>query len=196
MKIAVLADIHSNIVAFEEAISHIENWAPDLVIIAGDIINRGPNPIECVKVLHQKSIEENWIVLIGNHEEYVIDKIENLDTLSEHEYQLHKPSIWTGMKLDKEYQLEHGMKSGLVSDGNKEIRDRMYNLGFKECLLEYNGKLVPTFKNTSGEVLHQLDHLYVTNNIFSRLIECKVGDKNKIFNKSLSDHLPIIAEFS
>lgn len=56
--------------------------------------------------------------------------------------------------FDKEYQKKHGLKGVLSSSGNKEIRERMYELGFNECLLEYNGKLTPTFKHSKGKVIH------------------------------------------
>tara|TARA_B100000315_G_C14461859_1_gene534087 strand:- start:121 stop:939 length:819 start_codon:yes stop_codon:yes gene_type:complete len=97
--------------------------------------------------------------------------------------------------FDRKYKLIHGIKGGIVSDGNKEIRDRMYDLGFKECLLEYNGKLTPTFRHSNQQIIHQLDHLYVLEKLFSRIEKCEVGDQNKIFSNSLSDHLPIIADF-
>jgi len=97
--------------------------------------------------------------------------------------------------FDKEWQDEHGIKFGIRSSGNKEILDRMNELGFTECLRKYNDKIIPTFKHSSKEIAHQIDHLFVTNNIYSRLKVCKVGDQSIIFGKSLSDHLPIIADF-
>jgi hypothetical protein len=97
--------------------------------------------------------------------------------------------------FDRAYQLEHGITRGIITDGNKEIRDRMYSLGFKECIREYNGKLVPTYKHTDKQILHQLDHLYVSNRLYLNILKCKVGDQSIIFGNSLSDHLPIIADF-
>ncbi len=97
--------------------------------------------------------------------------------------------------FDRDYQIKHGLKGGLVSEGNKEIRDRMYALGFKECLLEYNKKLTPTYMHTNKKIVHQLDHLYVSEKLFSEILNCNVGDQSTIFGKFLSDHLPIIADF-
>ena len=82
------------------------------------------------------------------------------------------------------------------SSGNQEIIDRMYSLGFKECLKEYNKKLTPTFKNSKGgKIVHQIDHLYASNTVFKRLKYCNVIDQDEIFEESLSDHLPIVADF-
>lgn len=82
------------------------------------------------------------------------------------------------------------------SSGNGEILDRMVALGFTECLKKYNGKLTPTFKNPrNAEIIHQIDHLFVTYSLSSILEKCTTGDKETIFGKSVSDHLPIIADF-
>ena len=107
--------------------------------------------------------------------------------------------------FDPSWQDEHpeevkkwGSKNPLRTGGNKEIIDRMNNLGLKECLRESNnGVIVPTYTKTyKGRVcrLHQMDHLYVTNDLFKNLKDsAKVGDR--VFERSLSDHLPIIADF-
>jgi exonuclease III len=82
------------------------------------------------------------------------------------------------------------------SSGNQEILDRYYALGLKECLKEYNGKLTPTFKNTNGgKVIHQMDHLFTSNDLFENLENCYITEQNEIFDNNLSDHLPIIANF-
>jgi predicted phosphodiesterase len=72
MKIAVLADIHANYSALKAAVDHLYSWRPDRVIIAGDIVNRGPRPAECLELLQEKMDNEGWLVLRGNHEDYVI----------------------------------------------------------------------------------------------------------------------------
>lgn len=82
------------------------------------------------------------------------------------------------------------------SSGNREILDRMEALGFTECLKKHNGRLTPTFKNPKGgKMIHQIDHLFVTDSLFSRIIGCTTGDKLNIFENSISDHLPILADF-
>lgn len=97
--------------------------------------------------------------------------------------------------FDREWQDEHGVKYGIRSSGNREILDRMQQLGFTECLRGNNGKIIPTFRHSNKEVAHQIDHLFVTNNLYQRLKGCTVGDESVIFGKSLSDHLPIVADF-
>ena len=98
--------------------------------------------------------------------------------------------------LDREWQDKNGIKFRIRSSGNKEILDRMFDIGFTECLRKYNNKIIPTFKHPRGGIDHQIDHLFVTNDLYSRLISCTVGDQSVIFGKSLSDHLPIMADFN
>ncbi len=80
--------------------------------------------------------------------------------------------------------------------GNREILDGMSNLGFTECLRAHNHKLTPTFRNPKGgKIIHQIDHLFVADALFSKIQNCTTGDEATIFGKSVSDHLPIIADF-
>ena len=73
MKIAALGDIHGNYQALITALEHIENWQPDLVLVLGDIVNRGPRSKECLDLILEKSTDPGWYVIKGNHEGYVLD---------------------------------------------------------------------------------------------------------------------------
>lgn len=98
--------------------------------------------------------------------------------------------------FDHEWQEIHRVKFGIQSYGNKEIIERMYKLGFTECLREYNkGEITPTFRNSRGKIEHQMDKLFVTNDVYSKIRTCFVGDQAAIFGGFLSDHLPIITDF-
>ena len=80
--------------------------------------------------------------------------------------------------------------------GNREYLERMRSLGLTECLRKYNGRITPTFHNPrDGKVIHQIDHLFVSDALYSRLISCITGDADVVFGESISDHLPIIADF-
>ena len=81
--------------------------------------------------------------------------------------------------------------------GNQEVQDRMIELNFTECLLHSQGQLTPTFMNANDKkVIHQIDHLFVPTKMLSELVSCNVGDSDQVFGGVLSDHLPIIADFS
>jgi exonuclease III len=82
--------------------------------------------------------------------------------------------------------------------GNREIMKRMNALGLVECLRTHKGQLTPTFRTArGGYIAHQLDHLYVTGALLSNLACCDVGSADRVFGSapSLSDHLPIVADF-
>ena len=71
MKVAVFSDVQANLPAMETAIEHIEAWRPDLVIMAGDLINRGPDSLGCLELFDQKRRKSGWLPVNGNHEVWV-----------------------------------------------------------------------------------------------------------------------------
>ncbi len=82
--------------------------------------------------------------------------------------------------------------------GNREFIERMNALGLHECLRTFQGQLTPTFRSPrGGSVIHQLDHLYVTSALLGKLVRCDVDSADRVFGATptLSDHLPIVADF-
>ncbi len=71
MKVAVFSDVQANLPAMEAAIEHIEGWQPDLVVMAGDLINRGPDSAGCLALFDRKRREAGWLPVYGNHEVWV-----------------------------------------------------------------------------------------------------------------------------
>ena len=102
MKIAVLADIHANYPALAAVVDDIERWQPDLVLVAGDIINRGPKPVECWQLIQHKKAERGWQVLRGNHEEYVIWHSLPDSPRTGPLFELFRYSYWTYQKLNED----------------------------------------------------------------------------------------------
>lgn len=72
MKIAALADIHGNLAALHAVIEDIDRWAPDMVLVAGDTVNRGPQSDRCLDLVLRLQAERGWRVIRGNHERYVL----------------------------------------------------------------------------------------------------------------------------
>ena len=102
MKIAILSDIHGNLPALQATISHLERWQPDQVVVAGDIVNRGPNSLACWALVEEKSLLENWYLIRGNHEEYVINWSHKLLHDDDPHKELAKVSGWTYHQLNGE----------------------------------------------------------------------------------------------
>ena len=81
MKVAVLSDIHGNLPALRTVIADIDVWSPDLVVVGGDIINRGPLSGECLDLLVERQAADGWYLLRGNHEDFVLDCADPLRAL-------------------------------------------------------------------------------------------------------------------
>jgi hypothetical protein len=116
--------------------------------------------------------------------------------------------LWASLKHRSRQPTDHWIVAGdfnlsetfdqtsWSAGGNREYLDRMAALGLVECLRESRGALTPTFRNTTGGAIkHQMDHLFVTEALASRLISCDVGSHERVFGSSLSDHLPVVAHF-
>jgi predicted phosphodiesterase len=91
MRIAVLADIHGNLPALEAVAADIGRLNPDLVFVAGDFQNRGPNPREVTKFVARSG----WTLLRGNHEDYVIRQSQSSQTQDAADYYNWLPARWT-----------------------------------------------------------------------------------------------------
>jgi predicted phosphodiesterase len=73
MKVAVLSDIHGNLPALQTVVAHVDAWSPDVVVVDGDIVNRGPMSGQCLDLMLQRRDRNGWHLLRGNHEEFVLD---------------------------------------------------------------------------------------------------------------------------
>jgi predicted phosphodiesterase len=100
VKIAVFSDIHANLPALQRVIGDIETWQPDQVIMAGDLVNRGPRPVECLDLLLEKERSAGWQLVRGNHEDYVISHAEPDAPSSGPAFDVHRGSYWTYTKLN------------------------------------------------------------------------------------------------
>lgn len=69
MKAALIADIHSNIVAFRAVAAEIEHLEPDLVVCLGDVVSMGARPRECLGLL--RSLE--CPTVMGNADTWAVD---------------------------------------------------------------------------------------------------------------------------
>jgi predicted phosphodiesterase len=109
MKLAVLADIHSNWRALQAVADHIERWQPDRVVVAGDVINRGPRPMECLDFVLRMQRERGWRLVLGNHEEYVIHHAHPREPIAGPWIQIWGSSRWTYEKLKCDVSALEGM---------------------------------------------------------------------------------------
>jgi putative phosphoesterase len=62
MKLAIVSDVHGNLVALDAVVADLERVRPDLVVHGGDLAFNGPRPAECVDRIR----ELGWPGVIGN----------------------------------------------------------------------------------------------------------------------------------
>ena len=72
MRVAIFSDVQANLPAMESAVAHIEAWRPDLVVMAGDLVNRGPKSLDCVALFDDLRRDQGWLPVQGNHEAWVL----------------------------------------------------------------------------------------------------------------------------
>ena len=75
MRIALISDIHGNIVAFEAVLKDITRQGVDQIVFLGDALDMGPRPVEVLERLKGLSCP----CIMGNHETFLL----NVDHLCE-----------------------------------------------------------------------------------------------------------------
>jgi len=100
MKLAVFADIHGNWPALAATMADIDAWRPDLVLVNGDIVNSGPSNVACWEAIRGRAAAEGWVVLRGNHEEYVAEWLNYAGPRAGPAYDRIRLSEWTFRQLN------------------------------------------------------------------------------------------------
>lgn len=95
MKVAVLSDIHGNLPALEAVAAHIEQWAPDITVVNGDVVNRGPRPRACWEFVQVQQEAAGWRLVRGNHEQFVAKWLDPERPRSGVLFEMYLASFWT-----------------------------------------------------------------------------------------------------
>lgn len=69
MRYAILADVHGNLEALESVLIALDREGVDRVVVLGDLVGYGPDPVACIYRLQ----EAEAVCLLGNHDEAVLD---------------------------------------------------------------------------------------------------------------------------
>lgn len=64
MRLAIISDIHSNLEALQQVLTHIDGANVDEIICLGDIVGYGPFPEECIRLVRQRCTS----IVRGNHD--------------------------------------------------------------------------------------------------------------------------------
>ena len=69
-RIALIADIHGNMIALDAVLADIATFNVDRIAVAGDVVNWGPHNGEVI----ERIVSEGCAVIRGNQEFYVLDQ--------------------------------------------------------------------------------------------------------------------------
>jgi putative phosphoesterase len=98
-KLAVLSDIHGNLAALQAVADHLDRWRPDAVVVAGDIVNRGPCSPDCLRFVLARAADAGWRIIRGNHEEYVLRVVREPEVRLGVEGAVRENVVWTARQL-------------------------------------------------------------------------------------------------
>jgi len=102
MRIAVFSDVQANLQAMEVVTDDILRWDPDITITAGDLVNRGPSNLECVRLFDRLRREYGWLPVQSNHEEWVLRCLAEPPG-SELEGQMRRFTDWAANQIGREH---------------------------------------------------------------------------------------------
>ena len=68
MRYFIFSDIHGNLEALSVVLAQIEEVTPDKIFCLGDVVGYGPNPNECIELIHQRA----HATIMGNHDHAVL----------------------------------------------------------------------------------------------------------------------------
>lgn len=108
MRVAVFSDVQANVQAMEVVVEDILRWKPDLTIMAGDLVNRGPSNLESLTLFHEHRQQEDWQPVQGNHEEWILNCLKQ-PPASETEREMRRFTDWSAERIgaDNAHMLEN-----------------------------------------------------------------------------------------
>ncbi|RDI95185.1 metallophosphoesterase [Meiothermus sp. QL-1] len=110
MRIAILADIHGNLPALEAVLSDLRQVSPALVIVNGDLVNRGPASREVLERLWELASSKAGLALapqgfyftLGNHDDLLVRWARRDPSLAElYQDPLFGPAAWSVAQLSQ-----------------------------------------------------------------------------------------------
>lgn len=74
MRIALISDIHGNLISLEAVLADIDREEADQIICLGDVATIGPQPREVVAKLKASGLTG----ITGNHESYLLNPVRSM----------------------------------------------------------------------------------------------------------------------
>ena len=172
MKIGIITDVHSNIIALNAVLNEFEKIEVDKIICCGDIIGIGPNPEETVQELMKNT--DKLIAIRGNHEQYLLKGLPknvhddkramSLEEIDNHEW-THSKLSENSKKFISQFKISNiieieGKKIYIVHYPNNE--DGIYKKHIKNPTIKQNQEM---FSGINADIfIYGHTHTISTNN--------------------------------
>lgn len=101
MRIAVIADIHGNIMALEAVLAELEGGQPDAIVVGGDVVS-GPHPVE---VLERLMALERAYFVSGNADREVVEAFDEGRAFDPDEQDpARKATAWVAQRITRAHR--------------------------------------------------------------------------------------------
>lgn len=97
MKLAIISDIHANLVSLKLVLDDIENKSVDRIVCLGDVVELGPQPHEVISYLKQLG----GLMVMGNEDEAVLDANASRIYANGADAKIHDIDRWTFGRLTR-----------------------------------------------------------------------------------------------
>ena len=134
MRIAIISDIHANVIAFKTIIKHMQSQKVDKIIFLGDLVMCGPHPKEVLSEMKQlspliwiKGNTDNWLNEIGSEFKPKTKSEDYLNELFKYAIKRLDPEekIFLLSKPDKQMIEIQGLKILCVHASNSSIDEQI-----------------------------------------------------------------------
>ncbi len=96
MRLAILSDIHGNLIALDAVLRDIHAQGPfDQIVVAGDLAWGGPRPREVIDRL----VQVNALAVMGNMDAFILGDQSPFYTKESEQNQAHPLTFWTSAQL-------------------------------------------------------------------------------------------------
>lgn len=99
MRIALVSDIHGNLVALEAALADIEERSIDAVVCLGDVAAGGPQPRETL----ERTSGLGWTCVMGNADAWLVNP-SPVHRPGEKMQRIHEIDLWCAQQLSPEHR--------------------------------------------------------------------------------------------
>jgi len=112
MKLAILADIHSNLEALNACLSHARSQGAVQYVFLGDLVGYGTDPVACLDIVREHALR-GAVVLLGNHDKAAISGL-----CEEMNFVARDAIYWTRLQLRPDQRVYLQGLPLSVRDGN------------------------------------------------------------------------------